>query len=57
MVKTINELLDVIEIEGFDYALDCYSDCSKIPDQNFQDLYKAYMETKTQLVDFLGVKL
>ena len=56
MANTIDELLEDIEREGFDYSLDGYSDCSEIPDQNFQELYKAFMEAKTQLADFLGVK-
>lgn len=56
MRTTKKELLEDIEYEGFDYALNYYADYSQIPDEKFQLLYKQYLSVRKELMEYLGVK-
>lgn len=56
MADTIAKLIEDIECEGFDNALVHYDDYSKIPDTQFQSLYKEYLCARENLVSYL-VKL
>lgn len=49
------KLLEDIECEGFDYALNYYDDYSDIPDPIFQELYKQYLSVRKQLIEHIGV--
>lgn len=53
--NTKKQLLEDIEYEGFDYALNDYADYSGIPDPIFQELYKQYKESRSKLIEHLGV--
>ena len=54
--QTKQKLLEDIECEGFDYALTSYDDYSEIPDPIFQQLYKAFLESRAALVNHLGIE-
>lgn len=49
------KMLEDIECEGFDYALNHYDDYSQVPDPIFQELYTQYINIRRQLQDHLGV--
>ena len=50
------KLLEDIQYEGFDYALNYYDDYSEIPDPLFQELYKQYLDVRRKLINHLGVE-
>lgn len=55
MNNKMQDLLEAIDCEGFDYALRYSDDHSGIPDEDFQKLYQNYLESRAQLVQYLGV--
>jgi hypothetical protein len=57
MRTTIDELIEDIECEGFDNALNYYADYSKIPDPKFQELYKQYTESRESLIEYLHLEV
>jgi hypothetical protein len=48
-----NSLRDAIDCEGFDYALTSYSSWSDIESEEFQKLYKIFVESRIALIKFL----
>lgn len=48
-------LLDDIENEGFDYALVYYRNYSFIKDEVFQEKYRAYLDARKDLENYIGV--
>lgn len=53
---TFEKLAEDIEYEGFDYALVHYDDYSGIPDSDFQEAYKNFINAREKLVDVLNSK-
>lgn len=51
------KLIEDIECEGFDYALIHYDDYSAIPDPEFQKLYAAFLKSRQNLIDHLGIRV
>lgn len=49
------ELLEDIECEGFDYALNYYDDYHDVEDPIFIKLYDQYLQSRRELIDHLGV--
>lgn len=55
MTNRKGQLLDDIECEGFDYALNHYDDYHDIDDPIFIKLYDDYLVARKTLIEHLGV--
>ena len=55
MANTKQKLLEDIECEGFDYAVNHYDDYSDIPDPTLQKLLGEYYTARKALIEYLGV--
>lgn len=54
--RTIEDVVDDIDSEGFDYALIYFDDYSDVQDEKFQELYKQYKESRNALSNYLGIE-
>lgn len=54
--RTIEDVVDDIDSEGFDYALIYFDDYSDVRDEKFQELYKQYKESRNALSNYLGIE-
>lgn len=55
MTNRKEKLLEDIECEGFDYALNHYDDYHDVDDPIFIELYDEYLSSRKALVDHLGI--
>lgn len=53
--RTVSDVIEDIEYEGFDYALIHYSDYSDVNDDKFQELYRQFKKARTDLAEYLRV--
>ncbi len=51
--RTINDVLDRVEYEGFDYCFISYSSFEDVEDEKFHKLRKAYIKAHAALEDYL----
>ena len=57
MTKTERNYVEtIIDNEGFDYAFRHYTDFSKVTDETFHELRKAYVAAAKKLADYIGVE-
>ena len=52
--QTLQDVLDAVETEGFDYAMRFYSNWKDVDNEEFQQLYTKYIESANELENFLG---
>lgn len=55
--KNLAKVIEDIECEGFDYALTSYDNYKNVECEEFQILYKAFLEARDKLANFLGVDI
>ena len=54
--NTLEDVLDDIDNEGFDYAMSgWYRSYEEIKDEKFQELFAKYKEVRKELTTYLGV--
>lgn len=51
---TLQDVLDAVENEGFDYAMRFYSNWEDVDNEEFQQLYTKYIDAAYELENFLG---
>ncbi len=52
--KDRQDVLGIIDCEGFDYAFRHYSSFDKIKDKEFHKLRQAYVEAANKLEEYIG---
>lgn len=50
-----NLILDTVEMEGFDYTFQCYSQFEDVKDERFHNLRKQYLQAQKELADYIGL--
>lgn len=50
---TLEDVADVVEMEGFDYAFRHYSSFEKVDDKEFHKLRQAYVDAADALENYL----
>lgn len=50
---TLEDVADIVELEGFDYAFRYYSTFSEVKDKKFHKLREAYIKAAQDLEDYL----
>ena len=57
--KYRRKVLGIIELEGFEYAFNCYTDFKEdefcIEDEEFHRLRDAYVKAQEELQDYIGL--
>ncbi len=51
--RTVRDVLDYVENEGFDYCFTSYSTFDDVEDEEFHQLRKAYMKAANKLEKYL----
>lgn len=54
--KEKKEIQNLVEIEGFDYALVDGDDFKFVKDKKFHELRQAFLAARSALVEYLGVE-
>lgn len=47
-------ITDIIESEGFEYAFECYSSFDDVDDEEFHELRRAYLDAMGALADYIN---
>lgn len=53
--RTVADVVEDIEYEGFDYALIHYSNYDDVHDDKFQELYQQFKKARIALSEYLRV--
>lgn len=53
MAHKIVDVINAINNEGFEYAFIHYADYSDVPQEEFQEKYRAYMKAHRELKEYL----
>ena len=53
--RTVKDVVEDIEYEGFDYALIHYSNYDDVHDEKFQELYQQFKKARKELAEYLRV--
>lgn len=53
MARTLLDVVECVEQEGFDYTFRSYSEFPDVKDRKFHKLRKAYVEAAEKLEDYL----
>ena len=53
-ITTLQDVADVVELEGFDYAFYGYSEFEEVDDKEFHRLRENYLAARQALADYVG---